>query len=452
VRDFTHVEAGTPADAWREHPSWSDLRSSASTLDPVAMGLDRVVVVAAHPDDESLGAGGLLATTHDQGLDVQVVLLTAGEASHPRSPTHTPDRLRDLRRLEATEAVALLAPRAGSTHLDLPDGGVAHHEETVVRTLVRLVGDGRRTLLVAPWRRDGHPDHEAAGRAAAVAAARTGATCWEYPIWLWHWGRPGDAPWSGLHAVALVADVSARKQAAIRSHTSQVQPLSDRVGDEVLLGPGLLAHFADDVEVFWTAPTDEPLPDRALDALHREQEEPWGADVRWYERRKRSLLLAALPRQRFARGLEVGCSTGVLTADLAGRCESVVAVDASPTALAAARTRLEPLLHVSVEQHDVPTSWPEGRFDLVVLSEVGYFLSPVALDDLVERVRTCLADDGVVVLCHWRHEVVGWPLDGPDVHARFVAAGVRPVVARYADRDVEILVLAADDQLPAPAS
>jgi len=452
VRDFTHLDAGTSARAWRDHPSWSDLERSASPLDPAALGIERVVVVAAHPDDESLGAGGLLATAHDSGLDVRVVLLTAGEASHPRSTTHTPDDLRRVRRTEAAHAVGHLAPGAGPTHLDLPDGAVAEHEDAVARALVELVGDGRRTLLVAPWRHDGHPDHEAAGRAAAVAASRTGATSWEYPVWLWHWGRPEDGPWSRLHAIALDPTARARKREAVAAHASQVLPLSDLSGDEVLLGPGLLAHFAGDAEVFWTAPTEAPSADQALDTLHREHDEPWGVDVRWYERRKRSLLVAALPRERFARGLEVGCSTGVLSADLAGRCDALVAVDASPAALDAARRRLDPLPQVTVEQHGVPGSWPEGRFDLVVVSEVGYFLSPVALDHLVQRVRTCLADDGVVVLCHWRHEIAGWPLDGPDVHARFVAAELAPVAATYRDRDVEILVLAGADQLPGPGA
>ena len=97
--------------------------------------------------------------------------------------------------------------------------------------------------------------------------------------------------------------------------------------------------------------------------------------------------------------------------------------------------------------------WPAstaGGFDLIVVSEVGYFLSPRDLDGLVARVRTSLAPDGVVVLCHWRHEVVGWPLDGPAVHETFTAAGIRPVVARYGDRDVELLVLAALGVLPDP--
>ncbi len=77
--------------------------------------------------------------------------------------------------------------------------------------------------------------------------------------------------------------------------------------------------------------------------------------------------------------------------------------------------------------------------------------SPRDLDDVVEHVRAGLPEDGVLVLCHWRHEIVGWPLDGPDVHRIVTAAGVRPVVAEYRDRDFELLVLAGPDVLPDPS-
>ena len=175
----------------------------------------------------------------------------------------------------------------------------------------------------------------------------------------------------------------------------------------------------------------------------------------WYERRKRNLLLAALPRERFRAGLEVGSSTGALAADLAGRCDELLVVDASAHAVAAARRRCGALPGVSVEQRRVPSEWPpapSGGFDLVVLSEVGYFLSPRDLEELLGRIGTSLAPDGVLVLCHWRHEIEGWPLDGPDVHRIARASGVRPVAATYTDRDVELLVLAHPQVLPAPAA
>ena len=438
---FTHDRAGTPASAWRADPRWAAL----TDRDPLT-DVDRVVVLAAHPDDETLGAGGLLATAHARGLEVAVVVATHGEASHPRSPTHTAAQLAARRARESHAAVAALAPGCEPLLLTLPDGAVAQHEAALTTAVVGVVGDGRRTLVVAPWRRDGHPDHEAVGRAAAAAAVRCGADLREYAVWFWHWATPDDAPWERFTALRLDPAAVERKAVAVRAHRTQVEPLSDRPGDEVLLGPELLAHAAGDVEVL----VREPAADPALDRLHAGEDDPWGVDRRWYEQRKRDLLLAVLPRRRYAAALEVGCSTGATTLALAGRCDHLTALDPSPHALARARARLagDPVgAGVRLLLGAVPDDQPPGPWDLVVVSEVGYFLSPAALDGLVARVLSDLARGGAVVLAHWRHPVEGWPLDGADVHAAFSAA--LPVAATYVDRDVELLVL-GHDVLPDP--
>ena len=211
----------------------------------------------------------------------------------------------------------------------------------------------------------------------------------------------------------------------------------------------MIRHFAGPIERY----VAEPAEDFALDDLHAADADPWGVDSRWYETRKRTLLLAALPRPRFRHGLEIGSSTGALAADLATRCDDLLVVDASAHAVAAARRRLRDAGSVRVEQHRVPEEWPtppDGGFDLVVVSEVGYFLIPHGLDDLVGRIRRSLAPDGVLVLCHWRHDIAGWPLDGPLVHTVMTRADVRPVLARYEDRDFELLVLADPGELPDP--
>lgn len=442
VRDFTHDSPGTPASSWRA------LADSTEELavDPPPT---RVVVAAAHPDDESLGAGGLLARLHREGRAVELVLATAGEGSHPRSTTTPPERLAEIRLAEVEDALALLAgPEAALTFLGLPDGGLAAHEEELTLALVELLGDGRDTWLVAPWRGDGHPDHEALGRAASRAASRSGARLLAYPIWFWHRADP-DGPVPDLRRLPLSPLDREAKRDAVATHRTQVAALSDQPGDEVLLGPGLLEHFAGPDELFVV----EPPTDGALDHLHARAADPWGADSRWYERRKRQLTLATLPRRQFASGLEVGCSTGALAAELAGRCRRLLAVDSSEHAVAAARWRLARRTQVDVRHLDLPREWPPGTFDLVVVSEVGYFLTPAGLDELIERIASSLTDDGVVLLCHWRHPVLGWPLSGPDVHARFRAATeLPPVSAAYADRDVEILLLCAPDQLPPPAA
>jgi LmbE family N-acetylglucosaminyl deacetylase/SAM-dependent methyltransferase len=439
---FTHDGTGTAAEVWSDDSRWDD--RAALSLD----GVRRLVVVAAHPDDESLGAGGLLATAHERAIEVDLVLLTAGELSHPASPTHSREQLAQRRLGEAKEALGAVAPHAALTRLALGDGSVAENESAVAARLVDLIGDGAGTLLAAPWRHDGHPDHEAAGRAAATAARRTDAALVEYPVWWWHWGTPAEAPWDAIRRLDLSDPARSRKHRAIAAHSSQVLPLSEQPGDEVMLHPAFLEHFHGSVEVYVL----EDATDSALDDLHRAVADPWGVDERWYEQRKRDLTLAMLPRPRYDRGLEVGCSTGALAETLAGRCDELLAVDSSPSAVDAARRRLADLGHVRVELLQVPHEWPADELDLVVVSEMGYFLSPSELRGLVERVRASLAAHGAVVLCHWRHGIDGWVPDAGRVLDAFTEGGALSAQATYRDRDVEIVLLGTADVLPDPAA
>lgn len=417
---FEHDTPGTPAAEWDDA-----LGSHALRLMRLPRSRHRLVVVGAHPDDETLGAGGLVHTAARAGWEVEVVSATAGEGSHPRSPTHGPGQLARVRRAELQSAVSVLAPEARVTCLDLPDGAVAEHLDEVVASLVRLVGTaGSEVLLCAPWRRDGHPDHEAVGRAAAVAADRTDALLVEYPVWLWHWGHEDDVPWSSAVRLPLEDDARAAKRAAVAAHATQVRPLSPAPGDEVLLDAAVLAHFDRD-EIFLV--DEAPGTDDVLDQLHRDRPDPWDVESS-YERRKRAVTLASLPRERYGRVLEVGCSVGALALDLAQRADSLLAIDASPAAVGLAQRRTAAASHVEVRVANVPHEWPEGRFDLICISEVGYFLSPQRLADVIDLARRSLTDDGHLVLCHWRHQPVGWPLDGPRVHEAFLATGAEVLV------------------------
>ena len=135
-----------------------------------------------------------------------------------------------------------------------------------------------------------------------------------------------------------------------------------------------------------------------------------------------------------AASLEVGCSTGALTEVLSTRADAVLGVDQSPRRRStAARRRLGDRPGVTLAPLDVPSSGPTSTFDLVVVSEVGYFLSPAALDRLVARVAGSLTPDGVLVLCHWRHRVEGWVMDADEVHRRFEdGPAASPCRPRYA--------------------
>jgi len=143
-----------------------------------------------------------------------------------------------------------------------------------------------------------------------------------------------------------------------------------------------------------------------FDALYR-QPDPFGYASRWYERRKRELLVALLPRPRFRRAWELGCSTGALARLLARRCDSVTGTDISARAIAQAVAAGNPD-NLAFECSAQPRQWPAGRFDLIVFSEVGYYLDAAALATTARRLAATLdADDGCLVACHWRH-----PFDG----------------------------------------
>lgn len=154
-----------------------------------------------------------------------------------------------------------------------------------------------------------------------------------------------------------------------------------------------------------------------FDALFDSADDPWQFRTRWYETRKRALTLACLPTARYGRGYEPGCANGELTAALATRCDRLLASDGAERAVALARTRLRGLDHVRVVQAWLPQDWPAGTFDLVVLSELGYYLDRDALKSLTRRLLASLSPNGTVVACHWRPPIAGCALNGDEVHA-----------------------------------
>lgn len=178
------------------------------------------------------------------------------------------------------------------------------------------------------------------------------------------------------------------------------------------------------------------LPADYFDRMYAVDTDPWGFTTRWYEQRKHALTLATLPAASYGRALEVGCSVGVLTAGLAGRCADLVAIDPSKAALDEARSRVPAA--VRLLQGSVPTDWPAGSYDLVVLSEVGYYLDAADLQRLVALVERDLAPDGTVLACHWRHPVADYPQTGDAVHA---ALSVWPRLSRVEEEDFLLDVL-----------
>lgn len=235
---------GTPESTWRSWERWP--RFPRFPLP--ASG--RVVVVAAHPDDEVLGVGGTLSLLVESGVELTVVTLTDGERSHPDSRRITPAELAEVRAGELRRALAALgAADARALRLGLPDTAVARYEEELAHRLVPLLRD--TALCLAPWDEDRHGDHEAAGRAVAAAAEVAGTPCAHYPVWMWHWARPGDprVPWDRAARVDLPPAARAAKAAAVRCFTSQIADLGPDPADAAVLPPEELAHHLRDTEL-----------------------------------------------------------------------------------------------------------------------------------------------------------------------------------------------------------
>lgn len=188
----------------------------------------------------------------------------------------------------------------------------------------------------------------------------------------------------------------------------------------------------------WNAPR--------FDALYEQSTDPWALEGSWYEQRKRALVMASLPRVHYECAFEPGCAQGLLTAQLAQRCSTLLASDCSAQALALAGQRLQGSSQVRLAQLTLPEQWPEGPFDLVVLSELLYYLAPPALEILVGQLRTSLAARATVLACHWRRPIAGCALSGPEVHEHLHAALGWPRAIAVSDADFVLDVWTQGDE------
>jgi len=165
----------------------------------------------------------------------------------------------------------------------------------------------------------------------------------------------------------------------------------------------------------------ETLPPAYFERVYAVSDDPWGFETRPYEAAKYAATLDALPRERYRSAFEIGCSIGVLTERLALRCERLLAVDVAERALEQARARCRHLPHVRFARMSVPASFPDELFDLILVSEVGYYWGwddlALAQCSIVEH----LAPGGHLLLVHWTPFVEDYPLTGDEVHEAFMA-------------------------------
>jgi LmbE family N-acetylglucosaminyl deacetylase len=223
--------------------SWAPILRAATA---VQLPARRTIVVAPHPDDETLSSGGLIMHQIARGVPVTVVAVTDGEAAYP---SWSDPGLAAARRDEQATALSLLGVPASSTvRLGLPDSSVAAHEDELAEHLDRLVEPG--DVVVAPWRHDWHPDHEACGRAAAAVARANRCTLFGSLFWALQRLEPHDHPDVEIAGLTLTDDEAMWRWVALRAHESQF----DGGRHRPILDDELVARLRQPVEYYVTSP------------------------------------------------------------------------------------------------------------------------------------------------------------------------------------------------------
>lgn len=215
-----------------------------------------VMVLAPHPDDESLGCGAAIRDAADKGHPVTIVVVTDGRRSHQRSKAWPPGRLAQLRRREAEDATAILTGTAASlVWLGLEDGGAPRDDDDIAAVAEDLAGICARrgtTAVWSSWRRDPHGDHQDTALLAQALVGRCPDLIWQsYPIW----GRFEDLDRSDLPALAAIHrfDGTAQtrlKAAAVAAHRSQMTRLIDDDPQGFVMDPAMQAHFITAPEIY----------------------------------------------------------------------------------------------------------------------------------------------------------------------------------------------------------
>ncbi len=406
-----------------------DLRGTiveAPVVDPLRLiGAGGLVVLAPHPDDETIGASALIVAAASARRSIALVALTDGEGSHRRSAEYPPERLGALRRGEQDAAMAVLCGDAAAetVRLGLPDGASEwhpHFAESAAR-IAALCDRTGATAIAATLPDDPHPDHRAAGRLAlAVRAIRPHLRLLFYPVWL---ARLGDD--ASIDADALipfnVPVPIVRKREALACHASQLGQIVHDDPDGFALPDWFLARQCEPTEtLFWDPMPGCPPGAEHFAALYANGGDPWHVRTAAYERDKRQETLAPIMDRRFEHGLEVGCGEGHLTALLAPRCRTMLGIDLDPTIVGRALALHGNIPDLEFRQGRMPDDFPDERFDLLVFSEVLYFLDETELQRVAGAVRTAALPDAHILLVNYLGPT-DTPLSGADASDFFIA-------------------------------
>ena len=162
------------------------------------------------------------------------------------------------------------------------------------------------------------------------------------------------------------------------------------------------------------------LSEQYFDEVYDVNTDPWNFETSVYEKAKYLVSMQALDKIMYKNVFEVGCSIGILSEMLAIRTENLLAVDASEAPLAKARHRLMKYPNVVIEKMNVPAEFITTPSDLIVLSEVAYYLNNDDLKILREKTIQQLEKGGQLLMVHWTPFVHDYPQTGDRVHEYFL--------------------------------
>jgi LmbE family N-acetylglucosaminyl deacetylase/SAM-dependent methyltransferase len=393
-----------------------------------------LLVIAPHQDDESLGCGGTLAQAIKAGYNVHVIFVTDGSQSHPRSEKYPFEKLVKLRQNEALAALSILGVKESGVHfMNLPDGQLPSATQPDFERCTSLMFDLLMTIkpaaIMLPWRRDPHRDHRATWELVMSALRLTNFTpeLFEYFIWLFERASPHDMPLEhegDLFCINIETYLDIKTK-AILAHTSQTTDLINDDETGFMLSSEMLDHFNNPKEYFIKTTAsmknkEQSLSENYFDEVYLQKEDPWDLATSGYERDKYDTTVAALPRTLYNSALEIGCSIGVLTETLLQKCQNILAVDIADAPIAQAKYRMRNYPQARIEKMAVPDCFPEELFDLIVMSEVGYFFSIKDLNTLQDKIVSHLNEKGQLLLVHWTPFVPDFPLTGDQVHDFFM--------------------------------
>ncbi|MCK5930942.1 MAG: bifunctional PIG-L family deacetylase/class I SAM-dependent methyltransferase [Fulvimarina manganoxydans] len=390
------------------------------------LGSGGLVVLAPHPDDETFGAAALLCEVARSGRPLGIVALTDGNASHPHSKAVSPAALAEIRQAEQEAAIAAF----GIEHphwlrLGLPDGGAGRDRRfgDAAEQVARFCDAVGAETLAAPHPDDPHPDHHAAAALAeAVRALRPALRLLFYPVWSMR--LTGDDPYLGADLLPFrIAVDRETKVRAIECHASQLGRLIEDDPDGFVLPGWFLTAQDAPYEIYALAPMPGEVPPASHFAeLYANDGDPWHARSSAYEIDKRADNCDQLKGLTFEAGLDIGCGEGHLTRALVEKpsVRTMLGIDRNKGIVERARRAHAGIPALRFETYALPTELPEGRFDLVVISELLYFLDELALATLARLLADRMTPGASLLLVNYLGET-GTPLSGRAAHDLLVA-------------------------------